>query len=168
MRSSITTITPLPFACGDAAVRTATGLLAAASTPAAAAAKEAEALEAAAKATLRMALRVPSGTRGIAYEPEWVSASLGGGVQAVDLSTRHLLLLTNSASNANFAGHQQAGDAVDDALYKMRVPVVTEQAPGLTDNIIFLRVLGFNLFNPICMIPMGKHAVDSAIETTVE
>mgnify|MGYP006988332273 CR=1 FL=1 len=67
---------------------------------------------------------------------------------------------SNAGSSAVFQSHQAAGDDIDDSFYKMRVPVVTSQSPSLTENIVYLRILGIDLFEPKCMLPLGAHGVD--------
>lgn len=118
------------------------------------------------ESTLQFAMRVPPGVVGISYEPEWTSWESGDKSASVtDLSaTRHLLALTNTASDYQYTKSVIAGFDVDDAIYKMRMPVVKSAPPGISDNIIFARLLSIDMFTPRCVVPVGKYAMDDGEE----
>ena len=112
------------------------------------------------KVTLTYTLRVPPAIRAVALEPEWAVAQFGD-LQITDLGrTRHLLVLQNNAPDAVFGNYQNEGADIDDSLYKMRTPVLVAQPAGLTENIVYLKVLGMDQFAPRCMLPLGATGME--------
>jgi hypothetical protein len=103
--------------------------------------------------TEKLAIRVPPGTRTLAFEPTWDLLLGNDGFLVEDQTLKHMLVLVNAASNYNIWQAWAAGQDVDDGFYKMRMPVLAAQELGFSENYVGFKIVGMQLVPAICALP---------------
>lgn len=80
-----------------------------------------------------------------------------------DTSESFMLAIFSSGAQQYQRALGASGGDVEDSMYRFTVPSLATVKPGIQENVLFVRLVGFYVVAPRCVLPLGDGCSDGAI-----